>query len=161
MYTLASIIELSPNCVSSIPWLYPEMAVHEPSETSPLLGKPPEYLGSKFASEETLAHYSTEDGLTPDELPWVTPPELPDEIVHIPEPSQRSPEEERHFNGLPEVRKKLVYIAPAVTIGVSGCLFIKFTVDIAHDHSGVPRCSRRYGGGFELWQDREQSKCTE
>ena len=126
MYSLASIIELSPNCVSSIPWLYLGMTVQEPSESSPLLGKPPEYSISKFASEETLAHYGSEDGLTPDELPWATPPELPEQIVHVPEPTQRSLEEERHFNGLPEVRKKFVYIAPAVTIGVGGHLFRKF-----------------------------------
>ena len=137
------------------------MSSHEPSEYSPLLGKPPEYLGSKFASEETLAHYGSEDGLTPDELPWATPPELPEHIVQVPEPCKRSVEEERHFNGLPEVRKKFVYIAPAVTIGVRFYLSKGLESLFLNECLGISCGGRRNGGSFKLWQNREQSECLE
>ena len=134
------------------------MDAHEPTEESPLLVKPSKALSSNFASSETLTNYDLEDGLT-EEVSWATPPE---QVLSGPEQTAQDFDEEQRLEGLPEVRKKFVYIVPAVTIGVSEHTYGPyFLVRIANDCPALSRRSRRYSRSRELWQNWERPECTE
>ena len=96
------------------------MNPHESTEASPLLPKRPEYLRSSHASEETLTDYAFGDSLT-DEISWATPPEHnpPEYSSPGPEQTSQNQDDDLRIEGLPEVRKKFIYIVPAITLGVS------------------------------------------
>jgi hypothetical protein len=116
-----------------------------PSETSPLLG-----LGSNGAAPKALnGHIISET--------------IPNDA------SQDGADLERHdsiderraaqFEGRPDIRRQLKFILPAISIGV-----LKAPVRLVaptDQSKGILICSRPNNHFFQLWQNRERTRCTQ
>ena len=84
------------------------MSIPKPTESSPLL---PE------SSTVARVRQTSPNGILPDSNSHVKAVPEEDNEERIDAQSERAP----HYEGLPEVRKQLKYIVPAIAIGVSPC----------------------------------------
>ena len=121
----------------------PNITQPEPTETSPLLGKPDQdeqALGSAagILPAGPELHGADEDGAEPDLE------------------RQHSNGENFKHQGLPEVKKRMKYIFPAIAIGVSGPR--KLGPDTKLNNSGLPFCCGPNAHRINLWDHRHRSQ---
>lgn len=113
----------------------------EATETSPLLGKPDQ-------NEQILASGA---GILPDG------PELHDAEEDGAEPDlERQPSNGENFKheGLPEVKKRMKYIFPAIAIGVSWPWNVR--PDALLNNPGLPFCCGPNAHRINLWDNRHR-----
>ena len=113
-----------------------------PSEISPLLGRPAgTFLESGDAPNGVLPNGASPNG-TPSGV------NKPDDDAERQEgDGDRSPQ----YEGMPEVKKKLKFIVPAIAIGV--CCSIRHTTSSTENIPGIPFRWRSNDHRVELWQD--------
>ena len=69
------------------------------------------------------------------------------------EDAEAQEEDNQLFRGLPEVKKQLKYILPAVSIGVWAPIFLHEVTEVTRDVDIPCRC-RSDGHRLQLWEDR-------
>lgn len=115
----------------------PYITQPEPTEASPLLGKPDQNEQAILPAGPEL-HNADEDGTEPD--------------------PERQPSNGENFKhqGLPEVKKRMKYIFPAIAIGVSGPRTLG--PDTILNNLGLPFCCGPDAYRINLWNHRHRSQ---